>query len=259
VSSLDAAALEAGFISAGVPSPLAREVLESFAEAKRRYYLDDFMPNAVHGGRFTEAVLRVLEWRTTGTHTPLADSRFSVEATIKALGNIAVGAEPESVRLHIPRAARVIYDIRNKRNNAHLSDGIDPNVQDATLVVAVMSWMLAELVRLYHAVSAREAQEAIEALVSREVPMIQVFDGFPRVLRSLTASDHVLVLAYWAGSEGIDRKTLTSWLPKNMRANALRTIGQLHDKHLVHLSEPLVRVTRVGQKAVEARGLIQPL
>lgn len=217
------------------------------------------MPNAVQGGRFAEAVMRILEWRTTGSFTPLADPRFSVEATIKALGGIAVSAEPESVRLHIPRSVRVVYDIRNKRNTAHLSDGIDPNVQDATLVVAVLSWILAELVRLYHAVSAADAQALIEVLVTREVPMIQVFDGSPRVLRTLPASDHLLVLAYWAGPLGVDRKTLASWLPASMQANALRTLGQLHAKHLVHLVDSLVRITIVGQRSVEERGLVQPL
>ena len=29
---------------------------------------------------------------------------------------------------------RVVYDIPNKRDAAHLTDGIDPNVQDVTIV-----------------------------------------------------------------------------------------------------------------------------
>ena len=41
----------------------------------------------------------------------------------------------DSVRLHIPRALGLVYGIRNKRDAAHLADGIDPSLQDANVVV----------------------------------------------------------------------------------------------------------------------------
>jgi hypothetical protein len=84
----------------------------------------------------------------------------------------------DSIRLHIPRAIRVVYDIRNKRDAAHLADDIDPNLQDATLVISNLDWILAEFIRLYHNVSADEAQKIIEGLVARKVPVIEDFDGF---------------------------------------------------------------------------------
>ncbi len=98
---------------------------------------------------------------------------------------------PDSVRFHIPRTLRLIYDMRNKRDVAHLADGIDPNQQDATIVVRNMEWVLAELVRLYHNLEAEEAHAIIVELVSKDVPLIQEFDGFPRVLKQLKASDHL--------------------------------------------------------------------
>ena len=149
---LDYEDVRQGFIASGVPDELVKELLESFSEAKRRFHLSDFMPNAVEGGRFSEAVLRVLEWTTTSTFFPLSDPKFKAETVINRLATLPAGSFSESVRLHIPRAVRVIYDIRNKRNTAHLSDGIDPNTQDATLVVSTMGWVLAELVRLHHSV-----------------------------------------------------------------------------------------------------------
>lgn len=252
-------AIEGGFVDAGMPAVLAREVIESFTEAKRRYFLNDFMPNAVEGGRFSEAVLRVLQWAASGAFAPLNDPKFKAEVVITYLSGLPGGSQPDSVRLHIPRAVRVIYDIRNKRNTAHLSDGIDPNFQDASIVIAVLGWILAELVRLFHAVSANIAQQMIDELVSREVPMIQVFDGKPRLLATLGASDHVLVLAYWAGASGVDRKELAGWVPRPMSTNLVRTLKQLHEKHLLHYTEPLVRITLSGQKSVEARKLVQPV
>lgn len=256
---INSTSIEAGFVAAGMPAVLALEVVEAFTQAKRRFYLNDFMPNAVEGGRFSEAVLRVMQWATTGRFTPLADPKFKADTVMTTLANLPAGSHSDSIRLHIPRAVRVIYDIRNKRNTAHLSDGIDPNFQDASIVVAVLGWVLAELVRLYHSVSANSAQATIDALVSREVPLIQVFDGKPRLLKTLGASDHVLILVYWAGENGVDRKELTQWVPKAMQTNIVRTLKVLHEKHLVHFTDPLVRITVHGQREVERRKLIEPV
>ena len=256
---LDYAAVERGFVGAGVPGELVREILESFSEAKRRFHLADFMPNAVAGGRFSEAVLRLLEWTTTGTYVPLDDPKFKAETIINKVAALASGSYSESVRLHIPRAVRVIYDIRNKRNTAHLSDGIDPNTQDATLVVSTMGWILAELVRLHHSVSAHEAQLIIDGLVTREVPLIQVFDGRPRLLKSVGVSDHVLILLYWAGSDAVPKAVLAGWLPPSMRTNLTRTLNNLHNRNLIHFADSAARLTILGQRDVEQRRLIAPI
>lgn len=247
-----------GFRAAGIPDTLVDEAIESFSETRRRFHLDDFRPGAVEGGRFTEAVLRILEWATTASFTPLGDPGFKADRIINTLAQSPVGTHPDSIRLHIPRALRLIYDIRNKRNTAHLGDGISPNIQDSSLIVNTMSWVLAELVRLYHAVTPAEAQELIDGLVEREVPMIQVFDGRPRILRNLRAGDHCLVLLYWA-NRTLPTSELIGWLPKPMRTNARRTLSSLHEKHFAHYEGETVKITRLGQREVERRSLITPL
>ncbi len=65
---------------------------------------------------------------------------------------------------------------RRRRDAAHLADGIDANLQDATLV-AVLDWVLAELVRLHHGVGAGEAHGIVEDLVTRRAPVIQDVDA----------------------------------------------------------------------------------
>lgn len=256
---LDLPAVEQGFVAAGVPAELAKELLDAFVAAKRRFHLGDFRPNAVEGGRFSEAALRILEWQTTGAYTPLSNPKFKADSIITSLGQLGAGSYPESVRLHIPRAVRVVYDIRNKRNTAHLGDGIDPNLQDAAIVIATLDWVLAELVRLHHSVSAAEAQQIIEALVRREVPMIQEFDGKPRILKTLTHNDHYLVLLYWWGDRPLDRKTLSGWVPPNMRKNPGRALDSLHEGFLITLTTTTAHITQLGMRSVEDRNLIEPL
>lgn len=252
---LDLAAVEKGFLAAGLPPSVVSELLEAFTEAKRRFYLPDLRPNAVEGGRFAEAAFRILQWETAGTYTPLGRTLPSVDQMLTTLEN---STGNESQRLHIPRTLRLIYDIRNKRDAAHLADGIDPNMQDATLVVRNMEWVMAELVRLHHNVSADEAQQIISDLVSKEVAAIQVFDGFPRILRDMRASEYCLVLLYWRGAPGAALAELHAWVRPGMRDNLRRTLAGLEKKHLVHNTGDRWLLTRLGERAVESARVIEP-
>lgn len=248
--------VEQGFIAAGIPAELVKELLEAFAEAKRRFYRDDLRPSEIEGARFSEGVFRILEWATTQKYTPLGDTLPKVPTLLGKLEQATTA--PESVRFHIPRTLRLIYDVRNKRDVAHLGDGIDPNQQDATLVVRNMEWVLAELVRLYHNVSPTEAHGIIVDLVSKDVPLIQVFDGFPRVLKQLKASDHFLALLYWRGVEGATLDDLKSWARATMRAQIRRTLNGLDGKDLIHLNGDRYVLTHLGERDVEDRKLLEP-
>jgi hypothetical protein len=256
VTGLDAR-VRTGFGAAGIPTELVDELLEAFAETKRRYYRDDLRPSEIEGARFSEAVFRILEWAATGTYTALGDNLPKVPTLLGRLEQAT--AAPDSVRFHIPRSLRLIYDVRNKRNVAHLADGIDPNQQDATMVVRNMEWVMAELVRLYHNVSAHEAHGIIVDLVSKEVPLIQEFDGFPRVLKQLRASDHLLVLLYWRGAEGATLDQLRDWARPPMRAQIRRTLNTLDAaKDFIHLRGDTFVLTQLGEDEVERRKLLEP-
>jgi hypothetical protein len=255
VTSLDAR-VRHGFVAAGMPTELVDELVEAFAEAKRRFYRDDLRPSEIEGARFSEAVFRILEWATTQTYTPVGDTLPKVPTLMSKLEQAT--SATDSVRFHIPRTLRLIYDVRNKRDVAHLGDGIDPNQQDATMVVRNMEWVLAELVRLYHNVSAKDAHGIIVDLVSKDVPLIQEFDGFPRVLKQLRASDHFLVLLYWRGVEGASYDDLHAWARAPMRSNLKRTLTALDDRDFIHLKGDKYILTQLGESDVENRKLLEP-
>jgi len=254
VTALDARVRQ-GFIAAGIPKELVDELVEAFAEAKRRFYRDDLRPSEIEGARFSEAVFRVLQWASTQKYTPLGKTLPSVDTMMNTLVNTQAN---DSIRIHIPRTLRLIYDIRNKRDVAHLADGIDPNQQDATLVVRNMEWVLAELVRLFHNVSAKQAHGIIVDLVSKDVPLIQEFDGFPRVLKQMKASDHFLVLLYWRGTDGATYDELHAWARAPMRSNMKRTLQAMDDKDLIHLRRDKYVLTHLGEDDVEKRKLLEP-
>lgn len=65
----DRAIIEAGLTAAGVDPSLAGRVVDEYIETKRRFHLGDHRPTAVEGGRFCEAVTRVLEYVLLGSMT----------------------------------------------------------------------------------------------------------------------------------------------------------------------------------------------
>jgi hypothetical protein len=259
VNSTSRALIRSGLV-ATLDAVLVDELLDAYVEAKSNYHLGGLRLSAVEGGRFSEAAFRLLQQHAFGTFEPLG-MQLDAEALTKSLANLPRASQPDSVRLHIPRALRVVYDIRNNRDNAHLADGIDPNLQDATLVVGVLDWVLAEFVRLHHNVTADEAQRMVDDLVTRQAPVVQDFEGFLKVLRAdLTASPRCLVLLYQRGNQGATYDELAEWATPSMRRNLRRTLeGLVHDKAWVHHDGVRYTITRSGQQEVEARGWLDPI
>ena len=246
-------------LSAFLPPALVEELLAAHAEAKENFYLGGLRLSAVEGGRFCEAAFRILEHVTAGTFTALG-TQIDTERVITVLGKLPRTSAVDSIRLHIPRALRMVYDIRNKRDAAHLADGIDPNLQDAVLVISVLDWVLAELIRLYHKVTPNEATDIVDQIVTRMAPAVQDFDGFLKVLKpSLGAGDYVLLLLYQRGPQGAELVELRNWVRPKMRANLQRTVDRLvDDTAFAHFDEKRYFITRSGQHEVEKRKLVQP-
>ncbi|MGB7101892.1 MAG: hypothetical protein WBD95_24390 [Xanthobacteraceae bacterium] len=233
-------------------------MLAAYQEAKRNFYAAGLRLIAVEGGRFCEAAFRLLEEETTGKFTSL-NRQLDTNSLIKMLSDIPNGKAPDAVRIHIPRALRVVYDIRNKRDAAHLADDIDPNLQDATLVVSILGWVLAEFVRLHHQVSASEAQIIVDNLVARRTPAVQDFSGFLKILKpQLQVSQYVLLLLFERGKAGASLDEIRKWVKPSMRRNLARSLDQLvHDKAFVHFDGENYYLTKLGSGEVERQKLHQ--
>lgn len=244
-------------LSSRLDPKLVNELLDGHAEVKRHYYLGGLRLAEVEGGRFCEAAFRLLEQAAEFTITQLG-KQLDTEKLILRLQNLPP-KHSDSIRLHIPRALRLVYDIRNKRDAAHLADGIDPNMQDATLVVSVVDWILAEFIRLYHKVPADEAKKIVETIVARGAPIVQDFNGFLKVLNpDFSAGDWCLVLLYQCGASGATFEQISEWARPDMRANLRRTLHRLvHDRALVHATGNVFVITLRGQKEVEERRLVE--
>lgn len=241
------------------PPELVDLLLDAYVEAKRRFQIGDLRPSAVEGGRFCEAAFRLLQ-HTVGFQVTPIGTAIDADSISRSLANRAQGSTPDSVRLHIPRALRVVYDIRNNRDAAHLADGIDPNLQDATLVVCILDWVLAEFIRLHHKVPPAQAQKIVSDLVTRQLAVLQEIDGVIRILRpSLDTTERVLVLLYHYGAAGAQWHQLHASLVEQGRRKDLQYALNLlvYERAMAHFNEEtgVYQLTSLGQRHVEEKRL----
>jgi hypothetical protein len=239
------------------PEKLVDQLIESYVEQKKNFYLGRMRPNEVEGGRFAEAAFRMLQHAAGVAVTPIG-TQLDTDGIIRTLGGPSTVA-PDSIRLHIPRTLRVIYDIRNKRDAAHLADGIDPNLQDSSFVSAAIDWVLAEFVRLAHGVPPDKAFAIVKAITTRRIPAVEEFGDFLKTQRpSLGPSDRILLLLYHCADGGATSADLAGWLKPEQRANLKRTLTQLeYEKDCIVFVDGKYLITRRGIFAVESRGLIE--
>ncbi|MEG8036726.1 hypothetical protein QP157_15860 [Sphingomonas sp. LR61] len=229
-------------------------LLTEYEENKRRFVLADYRPAAINGGRFCEAAVRIIQYLGASEHTPLS-SEIKVDRALTVIENDTTLSE--ALRLHVPRAIKVIYGVRNKRDTGHLKAGIDTTFQDAVMVVSILDWILAELVRECHGVTADEAQQLIDGIVSKEIPLVAVYNDRPVLLREVSNQDHLLILLYWANLESVTREQLRSWLPQRISQNLGRLLTAAEKVHLIHTDGIQVFLTPLGRTEVEARGLLR--
>ena len=236
---------------------LVEELLECYREQKRNFFLGNHRPTEVEGGRFSEAAFRMLEQFAGFSITPIG-KQLDTEGLIRKLQGLP-SSFPDAIRLHIPRTLRVVYDIRNKRDAAHLADGIDPNLQDASFVFNCLDWVLAEFIRLSGGISSEEATRLIKSITVNAIPAIEDFNGLLKTLKpSLKVSDIILLLLYHQGSKGASITDLIAWVKPFQRANLKATLNRIeHDKDLIVFKSDKYFITRLGILEVQKKKLLE--
>ena len=135
-----------------------------------------------------------------------------------------------SFRILIPRLLPGLYEIRNNRGVGHIGGDVNPNLMDATAVYNLASWILAELVRIFHGVSTRDAQEVVNGLVERKSSLIWEIEDVKRVLDpKMPIREQVLLLLHqklgW-----LSDKELVSWTEySNATVFRAKVLTPLHE------------------------------
>jgi len=179
------------------PNDLVEALLDSYVEIKTNFIMEKWEPSELNGGKFVEAIIRVLQFACFGgVFTPIGTSIRNTFAELQRIEQ-SPSTIHDSYRLHIPRCLGAIYNIRNRRGVGHLSGDINPNKADALLIITITEWILAELYRLNYQITLPEAQLLVNNLVTRKLELVFELNGIKRILNpKLQIKDKIMLLLY---------------------------------------------------------------
>lgn len=213
-----------------IPATLRDDLLSAFGEIVSNYREERWEPAELNGGKLCEAVYTICKgWLEGGIYPARAEkpSRFpdSCWAMMRDYQHVP---DSHSARILIPRMMIGLYDIRNHRGVGHAGSEVNPNHMDATAVLYGAKWLMAELVRLLHALTTDEATVIVDGLVEREVPWVWSHEEKRRVLKTgMTWKEQTLVLLLSVASE-VGESDLLRWLEhpnaQNFRKDVLKPL-----------------------------------
>jgi len=218
-----------------LPDTLRNPLLHEFNSIVGNFMEHKWAPSELSGGRFCEIVYTILQGYGVGSYpaAPTKPSNF-VHACRRLETSMGL---PRSFRILIPRLLPALYEIRSNRNVGHVGGDVTPDLMDSSAVVAIASWILAELIRVLHGVSTEEAQQLVDNLAERRIPLVWKSGALRRVLDpGLPLKDQILVLLSSSPSK-VEADSLFTWTGYKSRGYFNRLLRQLHTKRLIEFDE----------------------
>lgn len=220
-------------LSTQFPKDILTALLDEYQHIKQLFFLRKFQPSELNAARFSECVLRLIEFLDTGIYTPFGKQLDTQKIINRVTNNTNL---PEGVRFFIPQLTRVLLDIRNKRNVAHVGGEVSPNYSDSLFVSHAADWILIELIRNYYTNNINEAKKIVDSINETKIPVIVEVDGFIRVQNTnLTGSQKTLLILYYKQPEKVKDTDLMKWI-RYTNASRYKTeiLKSLDDEALIH-------------------------
>lgn len=237
---------------AAIPAGLRDPLLSEYRSIVQNYMERRWSPSELSGGKFCEIVYTILAGYATGTFASKPTKPKNFVDACKALE--AHTTVPRSFQILIPRMLPSLYEIRNNRGVGHAGGDVDPNHMDALAVLSMSNWIMAELVRVFHSVPTAEAQQLVDELVERRVPLVWHGDNVKRVLDvSLKLREQVLLLLASATGK-VTSDDLLNWTDSKDKRYFKKLMRQLHRDREIELSaaDGSVQLLPPGSAVVEA-------
>lgn len=241
----------------GLPFELRAALLLSFQEIASNYAEHRWESSELHGGKLCEVVYTILDGAISGTFAGAASKPANMYEACRSLErtpSVPTRIGDRSLRVLIPRMLPVLYEIRNNRGVGHVGGDVNPNFLDATAVYSMSSWVLAELIRIFHQVSVSEAQEVVDALIERKHPLIWEIDELRRILDpKMDKKDQALLLLHQKPA-WVPVLDLFNWVEYSTIGNFRnRVMTPFHEQRLLEFDrqKDRARISPLGIKMVE--------
>ncbi len=249
--------LDSSKVLTGIPVGLRDPLFQSYQEIVTNFAEHRWEPSELNGGKFCEVVYTIINGVICGSFPPRPSKPPDMVLACRALEKTPAQSSrvgDRSLRILIPRVLPALYEIRNNRGVGHVGGDVDPNFMDATAVYGMASWSLAELVRIFHGISTKEAQETVDALVERKIGLVWEVEKIKRVLDPHMKKDKQALVLLYSKPSWVAEEDLLSWVehsnPSVFRSKILRP---MHKSRLVEYDEKQhrVRISPLGSAKVE--------
>ncbi|MFM2423638.1 MAG: hypothetical protein RLZZ70_23 [Candidatus Parcubacteria bacterium] len=231
-----------------LPSDLVVALQTEFQKLHQQYFLGKWEPAQLNGGRFSEAVLRIIEYKDTNKFTPVG-TQLSRKQIINSVAQNTL--LPKSLRFQIPILAELVMDFRNDRNVGHLGI-IDVNEMDSSFVLNASNWIVAELIRIETQMKPAEAQAEIKKIIERKVPIIEEIGGRLKCLNpKLDAKTKAVVFCYQKYPAAISLDCLVDWTEYTNKGVLRKKLQGLNKASIIDFRNDWAQLTRKGIDWVE--------
>lgn len=244
---------------AAIPDGLKLPLVAQFEEQLSDYRAGRWESVGLKAGKICEIIYSILAGHVGGEYPNAPSKPPNMVSACLALEQASHAQFSRSVRIQMPRVLIALYELRNNRSIGHVGSDVDPNHMDAEFFIRTTKWLVAELVRVFGALSPDAANELIEAVTEQIIPAVWEGDGIKRILNPfLSARDKALCLAY-SSPKGVSAKDLALWSGySNLSRFRTSILGALNKDALIHYDQrsDLVVILPTGVRHVESRGLL---
>jgi hypothetical protein len=240
---------------AGIPAGLRNPLLAEYQSIIQNYAEHRWSPSELSGGKFCEIVYTILDGYAKGSYAAAPAKPPDFVGACRSLeknGNV-----PRSFQILIPRLLPALFEVRNNRGVGHAGGDVDPNHMDATFVMSSCNWIMAELLRVYHAIPIKKAQEIVDQLVERRIPLIWEGENIRRVLDPNMPVKSQILLLLSTSMKQEQTQDVLNWTGYKNRSYFFKMLREMHGRRLIELSEDAQQVLILPPGSNEAVEIIR--
>lgn len=238
-----------------LPSGLRTPLIKEYKKLSQNYMEHRWEPAELSGGKICEIVYSIIKGHIDGNYPQSPSKPTNMVVACRQLENES--SLPRSFQILIPRMLPALYEIRNNRGVGHVGSEVDANNVDATLMLTMVNWIMAELVRVFHTGSLEDAQLAVDALSQRNTPLVWDSKGFKKVLSpSMNLKDQILLLTS-STDKDVHISELMKWTESTNRTYYKKILRALHKDKLIHFNEAEEKVTLLPAGSNEVSKIVE--
>lgn len=214
-----------------IPDNLRVPLLNEYNSIVQNYMEQKWSPSELSAGRFCEIVYNIIKGYGDGSYPQSPSKPRNFVDACKRLESVST--VPRSFQILIPRLLPPLYEIRNNRGVGHIGGDVDPNFMDATLTVSMCSWVMGELIRVYHNTSTEIAQRSVDLITERKIPLVWSSNNIRRILNpNIKIPDQILILLATSNSK-VSFSDLLNWTEYSNTSYFRKILKKLHKERLI--------------------------